>query len=115
MSLSSISFTAPNSDDQADWLTAFNTAMNNLSKPAFAAADDQWRLPTEEEIKIFAKNTDYVMSFDAASGYGSIYFYLTNNTLKWGGYRKSGNELLFQTNTNVTSAMSLRPVIDMTY
>ena len=115
LSLSSISFTAPNSDDQADWLTAFNTAMNNLSKPAFAAADDQWRLPTEEEIKIFAKNTDYVMSFDAASGYGSIYFYLTNNTLKWGGYRKSGNELLFQTNTNVTSAMSLRPVIDITY
>ena len=110
-----VSYSVPANSTQSDWLAAVNSAMNSVPKPTFATEDDQWRLPTEEECRIFSKNTDYVMLFDPDNGYGSFYFYLDNTTLKWGGYRKINSELQFQSGNTINSGVTLRPVIDITY
>ena len=110
-----ISYTAPASNAPADWLAVIQPAMSGLAKPALAAAGDQWRLPTEAECRVFAKNTDYVMSFHPENGYGTFYLYQDDSALKWGGYRKTGNEVQFMSGGTLQDGLTLRPVIDITY
>lgn len=110
-----VSYTDPVNNTPADWLAAVNAAINSLAKPAFAGANDAWRLPTEEECKLFSKNTDYVMSFNPDNGYGYFYFYLNDTTLKWGGYQDTGSALNFVSGATFVSGLSLQPVIDITY
>ena len=111
----SVNYIAPTGSGQAEWLAAVNTAISNMAKPAFATEDDQWRLPTEAECRLFAKNTDYVMSFSSKTGYGPFYFYLDNTTLNWGGYQKTDSDLQFKSGNSFASNTTLRPVIDITY
>ena len=110
-----VSYTDPVNNTPADWLAAVNVAMNSLAKPAFADANDNWRLPTEAECQVFSKNTDYVMAFSPANGYGYFYFYLNDTTLKWGGYQDAGHALNYISGTSFVSGLVLQPVIDITY
>ena len=89
--------------------------MNSLATPAFAGANAQWRLPTEAECQVFAKNTDYVMSFSPTNGYGYFYFYQNDATLKWGGYQDTGSALNYVNGTTFIPGIVLQPVIDITY
>ena len=130
-----VSYTAPANNTQANWLAAINAAMNSLPTPAFAGANALWRLPTEAECQVFAKNTDYVMSFlpteaecqvfakntdyvmsfSPTNGYGYFYFYQNDATLKWGGYQDTGSALNYVNGTTFIPGIVLQPVIDITY
>ena len=110
-----VSYTAPANNTQANWLAAINAAMNSLPTPAFAGANALWRLPTEAECQVFAKNTDYVMSFSPTNGYGYFYFYQDDATLKWGGYQDTGSTLKYVSGTNCVTGIVLQPVIDIIY
>jgi hypothetical protein len=111
-----VSYTAPaNNSTLVSWQAAINAAMNSLTTPAFAGANAQWRLPTEAECQVFAKNTDYVMSFSPTNGYGYFYFYQNDATLKWGGYQDTGSALNYVNGNTFIPGIVLQPVIDITY
>ena len=113
--LTSVSYTAPTTQTQTVWLAALQTAMDGLAKPAFAAATDQWRLPTVEECQMFSKNTDYVMQFNASTGSSTRYFCMDHTLLKWGRSQQTGNGIQFFSGNDSYQEVLLRPVIDIAY
>ena len=110
-----VTFTAPEGNDQADWLPVLNAAMSSYEKPSFAAASDHWRLPTAAECAIFSKNTDYVTSFNKNTGYSPFFFCLDDTVLKWGMSAKTESGIVFYAESSLNQNVVLRPVIDITY
>lgn len=107
---SSVRYTAPaEGAPEADWLTALNTAMASVEKPANAIGE--WRIPTYDEALIFASNPSLFPGQD----HSYSYFCLTDNVLEWLEVRNFSTTPETVHATNYNSNVYLRPVITISY
>lgn len=110
-----LTYTAPAEGAASSvWQASFVAPMAALAKPAGAAGN--WRLPTLDEVNIFARDTQ-VVSFNQSSG-DTMNFYCLNEEeeLCWAFIHRgvNGTELMSGT-SGFVERIRLRPVIEVAF
>ena len=102
-----------NSDRNAtEWLNLLNTELR--SWPSLEGATGLWRIPTLEEIQLFAQPAGVVS--DMPQGKDKYFFCMENSVLRVVQIRNSnGTANIGTTTTGFSNNKFLRPVIDISY
>jgi len=104
-----IEYVAPAANSSKnDWLSALNTAMAAVTKPANAVGD--WRIPTYEEALVFV--TDYSLY---NGDHSAAFFCLDGNSLKWLQTLHIDTTPEIVCSDNFVSTIKFRAVITITY
>lgn len=112
-----IDYVAPSKGSGPElWKQAFVAPMASLEKPENITGS--WRLPTEDEARIFTQDPNAIFYDTSEKPYTSItIFCLAGETLKWAESRTEDYETYtFRSGTTgFVEGMYLRPVIDIAY
>jgi len=108
-----VTYTAPaetgSSEEQDLWLSAFNTAMADLTKPS--GAQGNWRLPSLAEATLFTSDASLYPTSDKSS----IYFCLNGTVLNWIQTTGLPSNPVTKTGATINNTVYLRPVITISY
>lgn len=106
-----IEYVAPAANSsKSDWLSALNTAMAAVTKPANAV--DNWRIPTYEEASVFVTDPSL---YNAGTDTTPAYFCLNGNALKWIQTQQLNTTPVVNTGDTFVSTIKFRAVITITY
>jgi hypothetical protein len=95
-----------------DWLNLLNSELQ--SWPSVEGITGSWRIPTLEEIRLFAQPAGIVS--DIPQGEGKGYFCMENSVLKIVPVKnRDGEATIMNTATSYNNTRFLRPVIDISY
>lgn len=94
------------------WLNYLNTVL--LTWPAVEGVSGSWRIPTLEEIQLFAQPAGIVSDIGQAES--KYYFCIENSVLKIAPVKnRDGEATIMNTTTGFNDTRILRPVIDISY
>lgn len=94
------------------WLNYLNAVL--LTWPAVEGISGSWRIPTLEEIQLFAQPTGIVSDIGQAES--KYYFCMENSVLKIAPVKnRDGEATIMNTTTSYNDTRILRPVINISY